>query len=471
MIDTRAEVNRILGKLEFSSGRALAKVVACAVFAGAVALLPTHAGLSEGGRWAFFILLFGGGLWVTEAIPAFAVALVIIGLEIAILGRPSGVFAQSAKDWEMFVMPWSSPLIWLFFGGLVLGSAAARTGLDRWFSGHVLYRFGSRPVSLLLGTMGVTFAFSMFMSNTASTAMMLAVIGPVIATLKQGDPFAKALLLGIPFAANLGGMATIIGTPPNAIVAGFLADIQPVNFTLWMVAGLPPALTVVGLVWLYLIRRYPCTTGEIDLSVLQNEADTRSNMPLWKRYLVMILFFLTVGLWMTGPIHGIPTPVVSFLPICVFAATGVITAREIRTLQWDVLLLITGGLSLGVAVTETGLANWLVSLLPIDSFGKTTFIFILAYLTAIISNFMSNTAAANILVPMGMVIGLGFEAQIVIPIALGASAAMCLPISTPPNALAYATGKLATKDFLVGGLVVGLLVPAMAVIWCTIIFG
>lgn len=154
----------------------------------------------------FFILLSAAGLWISEAIPAFSVALLVIAMEIYILGKPGGPFAESAKDWELFVQPWASPLIWLFFSGFVMASAASKTRLDRWLARHVLGWFGGRPSHVLLGLMMITFTFSMFMSNTATAAMMMAVLAPIVGSMDNRDPFGKAILLGVPFAANIGGM-------------------------------------------------------------------------------------------------------------------------------------------------------------------------------------------------------------------------------------------------------------------------
>lgn len=470
MLDTRREVFRQWGKLEFHSRRTLLKSIGCLALAAAVALLPAYAGLTEAARWTLFILVLGAGLWATEAIPSFSVALLIIALEILILGKPGGVFATGQNDWEMFVRPWASPIMWLFLGGLVLGEAAQVTGLDRLFSRYVLKWFGTTPSAVLLGSMGITFLFSMFMSNTATTAMMMSVMAPVVVSIKKDDPFARALLLGIPFAANVGGMGTIIGSPPNAIAAGMLTGAYPVDFIHWIVAGLPPALVLFVIAWLYLRSAYTPLAGTVDISGLDMGTRTGAQLPLWKRLMVMPVFVLTVGLWMTGSLHHIPTSVVSFIPITIFAVAGIITVHEIRHLHWDVLLLLAGGLSLGIAIKETGLAVWLVNQLPVHLFGQVAIAFFMSYLTMVLSNFMSHTAASNILVPIGMALAVGFEPRIVIPIALGASTAMCLPISTPPNAIAFAGGRLKTRDFLKGGLLMGLLGPAIAVLWCLWLF-
>jgi sodium-dependent dicarboxylate transporter 2/3/5 len=318
--------------------------------------------------------------------------------------------------------------------------------------------------------MGLTFIFSMFMSNTATTVMMLAVITPVVVNLEKDDPIIKGMMLAIPFAANLGGMGTIIGSPPNAIAAGAIANIYPINFAEWMLVGLPPAIFLGTIAWIYIIKKYPSQEEKIDLSELLDDSYQSAILPLWKKILVMLVFILTILLWLTTPLHGISTPVISFIPITIFASVRVIGVSDIRQLPWDVLLLLTGGLSLGLAVSKTGLAEWLVGGIPLSSGIVILIAFVFSYIATIISNFMSNTAASNILVPIGLAAAVGFEPQVVIPIALGASAAMCMPISTPPNALAYASEKLAIKDFISGGVVIGVIAPIVSVIWCIIVF-
>ncbi len=470
MLDTRREIRRLVGRLEFNSQRALKKTMPCLIVASLIAFLPNYSGLNPAAQWTLFILIFAAGLWITEAMPAFAVALVVIALEIAILGRVNGVFATGEKDWEIFVQPWSSPLIWLFFGGFILAAAATKTRLDRWLVRNVLARFGTHPPFVLFGLMSITFTFSMFMSNTATAAMMLAVITPVIAKLDKDDPFIKAILIGIPFSANLGGMGTIIGSPPNAIAAGAIADIYPINFAEWMLAGLPPAIILGAITWFYVLKRYPSKKGNIDLSELLDDSYQSAVLPLWKKLVVMFVFIITILLWLTTPLHGIPTSVISFIPITVFATVRVICVSDIRQLPWDVLLLMTGGLSLGVAVSKTGLAVWMVGELQLSTGAVIVLAFVFSYFATIISNFMSNTAAANIIIPIGLAAAVGFEPQVVVPIALGASAAMCMPISTPPNALAYASGKIEIKDFISGGLIIGILAPLISVLWCIFVF-
>ena len=467
LIASRREIRRLLGGLEVRTWQPLGWMLACLAAAAIGAFVPELPGLQPAGRWALFILLLAAGLWVTEAIPAFAVGLLVISLEIAILGRVGGPWAQDADDWKVFIEPWGSPLIWLFFGGFVLARGIQASGLDRWFSLSVLRRFGTAPASVLLGAMSVTFVFSMFASNTATAAMMVAVLGPGL--LRDDDPrFGKAMLLGVAFAANIGGMATLIGTPPNAIAAGALADRASIGFGRWMTLGFPPALVLLLLAWVFLRRRYPSNRRSIDVAGLSTDADG-SIMPRWRRVVVVLGIFSTIGLWLTEPLHGASPPVVAFVPLALFTVSGVLRTNDVRALEWDVLLLLAGGLALGVGVDRTGLADWLVTQLPIDAAGPLTIAAILAMATAVLSNFMSNTATANIVIPIGIALAPGAEAAVAVPIALAASAAMALPVSTPPNAIAFARGSLASRDFLVGGTLIGLTGTALVLGWTSLL--
>ncbi len=410
-------------------------------------------GLSDAGRVSLGILLLAALLWMTEAMPAFAVSLLVIGLQIAILGRPGGVWAAEGdtRAWTRFVADWASPVMWLFLGGFVMARACTKTGLDRWLAGLLLGRFTDRPAHLLAGVMGVTFAFGMFISNTATAAMMVAVISPLIAALPKESRLAPALLLGVGLTANLGGIGTIIGTPPNAIAVEQIPDALRPDFFGWMLMAMPPALFLVGLMYLWLwwmIRREPGV--EVDLS----EKAPPDTELLLKRLIVMAVFAVTVTLWMSEALLKIPPAVVSFVPIVALAVFGVISADDIRKLPWDVLLLLAGGLSLGTGVQATGLAHWLAGWMP-SGFPPlaTAAAFCLAGVA--LSNVMSsNTATAAMLVPIGTgMVGPEEVPLVAIGIALGCSAAMILPVSTPPNAIVYSTGRLKARDFLVPGLI------------------
>jgi solute carrier family 13 (sodium-dependent dicarboxylate transporter), member 2/3/5 len=466
--DTRRAARRFVEAVEFDDVGALLRVLGCLLVAGVTAFLPDWQGLDPAARRCLFILVLAAGLWATEAIPAFAVALLVIGLSILLLGRPDGVlFGPDEPDrWQIFIAPLASPLIWLFLAGFILAEAASRTGLDRTLAGIVFHAAGSRATAVLISTMGITFVLSMFMSNTATAAMMIAVITPVLRTLPAGHPFRPALPLGIAVAANVGGMGTLIGTPPNAIAAGFISRTgTEVSFLNWMLLALPPAVLLATVLGGYLVYRYRAAGLYLDRRALASAEETGPRAPAWQRGIVVMVFAVTLGLWMFGPA---PVAVVAFVPITVLSVTGVIGIAEIRQLRWDVLILMTGGLSLGVAVTESGLAAWIVDGLPLQDLGLVGAAVAFALLTAALSNFMSNTAAANILVPLGAAAAIGVGgAPGILPviIALSASSAMCMPIATPPNAIAYSTGEMNTRAFLVPGLILAFATPLLTVPW------
>ncbi|MBX3272337.1 MAG: SLC13/DASS family transporter [Sandaracinaceae bacterium] len=472
MIASRRNAARVIGRLEVSSWRRIGIALACLALAAAITLVPPYPDLPDAARWALFITVLAAGLWITEAISAFAVGLLVIGLSVAILGRPGGVFAQDEETWKIFLEPWGSPLIWLFFGGFVLARGISRSRLDAWLSLAVLRRFGASPSRVLFGAMGVTFAFSMFASNTATSAMMIATLAPVVAAYR-GQGFAKALLIGVAFAANLGGMATLIGTPPNAIAAGLLATRAPIGFAKFMVVGLPVGLISLMIAWRFLVWTLGSERAPIDLSALERPAREQSALPAWRRLVVIGTALVTVVLWMTEPLHGIMPPVVALVPVTALTVSGVLGSADIRGLEWDVLLLLAGGLTLGVAVSRTGLADYLVRTLPVEGASPLALAAVLALATAVLSNFMSNTATANIVAPIGLALAgaSGAEAPVVVAIGLSASAAMALPISTPPNAIAFASGELTTRDFIPLGVLVGAVATALGVLWSALVLG
>jgi sodium-dependent dicarboxylate transporter 2/3/5 len=272
-------------------------------------------------------------------------------------------------------------------------------------------------------------------------------------------------------------MGTIIGTPPNAIASGLLEDVRPVDFLTWMLFGLPPAILLVAGLWFVLRRQVRTARFSLSPDCMENESEgeeetnpASESLPRWQRWMVLFVFVATVALWLSGSWHGIPTAVVSFVPIVILSITGVIRGVDIRNLDWDILILLAGGLSLGVGVSESGLAEWLAGRLGELAIPPMAMAMVFGLLTLLLSNFMSNTAAANILIPIGIAAGAasgGSEeaAAFAIPMALSASAAMCLPISTPPNAIAYASGRIQAKDFLLPGAVIGLLAVPLTTLW------
>lgn len=446
------------------------------LFALSVAFIPEYS-LSKEGVFTLFILLFAAGLWMTEAIPAFAVSLLVIALEIVLLGFSDFDFASGSKEWEVYLKPWSSPLIFLFLAGFIMASAASKTKLDLWLAKKVLFFVGGRPKNIISGLIGVTFVLSMFVSNTATAAMMLTVLTPLLLHVNQANPFAKAMLLSVVVGANIGGMATIIGTPPNAIAVGILGANAP-TFIGWMGYALVPSVLMALILRYVILKLYPSTEPFIDIRSIKEvehfDDSTKKfskipTVPSWKKKVTIILFTLTVGLWLTGPLHHIPTTVVSLVPIIGFTLFGILDADDICRIRWDVIILIVGGLSLGLGVSNTGLDLWLASFVPTQTLGMLMVVVVFSYLVVLVSNFMSNTAAANIMLPIVIAIATTVSTEsseiAVIAVALCASFAMILPVSTPPNAIMYSSNKVQAKDFLILGVVAALLGPIITISW------
>ena len=478
MIDSRQGIRKF-AELDATENRKerLIRFAVSLVIALAAAYLPAYEGLGDAARTTFFILLFAAGLWLSEAIPAFAVSFLIIALEIVLLG----LMPEEGTHWEHFLSPWASPLVFLFLAGFIMAGAASKTHLDIWMAKRVLFFVGNRPENIMTGMIAVTFTLSMFISNTATAALIVSILFPMLATMRPDNPYKKGLLLAVTMAANIGGMGTIIGTPPNAIATGLLGEQAP-SFIGWMALALPPAVLMVFALRFFLLKYYPSNEERIDLGALHGVDHTddtsganaaAARVPSWKKSAVVLTFTVTVLIWLTGPLHSIPTTVVSFLPIVVFTMLGILDADDIRKLNWDVIILIVGGLSLGSAVSSSGLDTWIAGVFAELTLPLLVLIPIFAYLMVLLSNFMSNTAAANILLPLvaavAVVLGNDSPVLAVVTVALSASLAMALPVSTPPNAIVFASGLLKSRDFWLMGMLAGVFGPLLILGWVYLI--
>lgn len=437
--------------------------------AAAVSLwVPESELFDPAARRALFILLFAAFLWMSDAMPAFSVGILIIALKILLLGQAGGVYATTERDWEEFVAVMGHPLVWLFFGGFVLAAGMAATGIDRWIATRILAKFGSSTNRLLIGLMLTAFGLSMLMSNTATTAMMLAILAPLLIN-KKGSDTARALVLGVAVAANLGGMGSLIGTPPNAIAVGTLLDTPngpEIGFLDWLIIGLPPALLLLGASAVMIKLFYKLDDEPL---VLPDQEVRNVVIPRWQTITVTATLFVTVGLWLTSEWHRAPTAAISFVPIVMFTTTGILTTQRIRGLPYDVLFMLAGGLALGQTVSSTGLSLWIADLIPTGDIAPMLIVLLFAYLTVLLSNFMSNTAAATVLIPIGITVAETMPGVIAVTVALAASTAMLLPVATPPNAMAFASGHLETRDFVRMGIIIGLGAPLLVIAWLNIV--
>jgi sodium-dependent dicarboxylate transporter 2/3/5 len=460
-----------LRKINFSIKHAVSRFFISFVLSFLIAYIPSYEALSSEACSMLFILSFSAFLWMTGAIPSFAVSFLIIALEILLLGYPDLNFDSNSKEWLYYLKPWSSPLIFLFLAGFILAIAASKTKLDLWLAKKVLFFFGNSPNNILTGLMLITFVLSMFISNTATAAMMMTMLIPILKNMKESNPFQKGIILAVVVAANLGGMGTIIGTPPNAIAVGILGDNAP-SFLEWMIMALPPGILILLILRWVILKKYTSTEKIINIDKIKKiphyddsttDFSKIPTIPSWKKSLVILVFIITILLWLTGPLHLVPTTVVALFPIVIFTIFGIITSDDIKEIRWDVIILIIGGLALGSGVVKTGLDEWLGLQINLQNLNLFLIVCLFSMIVIWVSNFMSNTAATNIMLPLIVALvssmGESIVSYVVISVALCASCAMVLPVSTPPNAIAFSTGKLNAKDFMFIGLVAAIVGP------------
>lgn len=417
-------------------------------------------------NYVFFLSILAIGLWVTEAIPPFAVGIFIIAGLLLGFGTDFILEEEYKTPVEMYLGTWTSNVIWLLLGGFFLAEGMSIVSLDRSLFKFTLDKFGTDPNKLLLGLMLTTAVASMVMSNTATTAMMISSILPLARLMGKDSEYTKALLVGIPAAATLGGMGTIIGSTPNAIAVGALQE-KGINITFidWMIFGIPTAFISIFIFWKFLTKKLHLDDVKLDLSDILSKSGAK---PGFERNAVIFTLFVTVSMWLTEPIHGIPIAATSAIPIVLLTLFQVIKAEDVRRLPWDTLMLVAGGLALGIAMVDVGLTDIImdqISKLPIPFVGVAIVFSIIAVL---ISNIMSNTAAASILVPLGLSLpGIwGFAVPLIV--ALSCSSALLLPVSTPSNAISFSTGMVEQKSFRPGGLLMILLGPVLAFVTVTL---
>jgi solute carrier family 13 (sodium-dependent dicarboxylate transporter), member 2/3/5 len=416
-------------------------------------LLLDVPGLDPAGERMLAIFLLAIVLWVTEAVPLVATAVGVILLEVLLLSDQALVPLDGTPlPAAAYFAALADPVIVLFLGGFLIADGAAKFGLDRTLAAILLRPFVGTARRTVLGLMLITALLSMFVSNTATTATMFAVVIPVLAALPPGRT-RTGLALSIPIAANVGGIGTPVGSPPNAIALGALtAQGEGVSFIGWMLLAVPLMLVVLAFSWWLVTRRYIPADLTFDLDLTTRVDRSRPAR------LFTIVAAGTILLWLTEPLHGIASSTVGFIPVVLLLATRVVDGDDIRALQWPVLWLVGGGIALGVGIGASGLDAWLVGLVAWEALPLTALLLLLVALGLGLSTVISNSATANLLIPLALSLATGLPIDptaIGVLIALACSLAMALPISTPPNAIAYATGEVPQSEMATTGLAIG----------------
>ncbi|MFT4581098.1 MAG: sodium-dependent dicarboxylate transporter 2/3/5 [Gammaproteobacteria bacterium] len=430
--------------------------------------------INYGARVAIALAVWMAFWWITEAIPMAVTALLPL-IVFPILGI--GSFKASAQAY-------AHPLIFLFLGGFIVSIALQKWGLHRRFAVSLLRRVGNEPAQLVGGFMLATAVLSMWMSNTATTIMMLPIALSVIGGRSDNTEFAKCLLLGIAYSASIGGMATLIGTPPNLFVASYFNDVLQIDigFLRWMLIGVPCSVILLPSAWLYLTRfRFVLTrsANSVDQSVsgaglVWRELDFAARATL-------IIFLALVSAWLLRPLVK-DICVLGYFPFINFsdAAIALIAAATLfafpvdveqrkfildwadtRDLPWGTLILFGGGLSLAASINSTGadqvIGQW-ISRTP--GYSPIVLIAMIVALVIFLTELTSNIATTATLVPVLAASAplLGLDVEVVVPlIALAASCAFMLPVATPPNAIIFSSGLISGTDMAKAGLMMNVL--------------
>ena len=419
------------------------------------------------------IFVFTALMWMFEIIPTWTTSVISIVIMLLTISdsciwfmKGSGIPAEMGTfvSYKSILATFADPVIMLFLGGFVLAIATTKVGLDVQLARALLKPFGKKSEFVLLGFLMVIGLFSMFMSNTATAAMMLTFLAPVLRTLPpDGKGRTVERCVSIPIAANLGGIGTPIGTPPNAIALGYLNDSLHlgVGFGEWMLVMVPVrdshAPDFLGCCSLCF---FPFKQKTIELRIEGTHQKTCVRM--W----VYVTFAVTIILWMLDRVTGINSNVVAMIPVGVFAVTGILTKEDLKEINWSVLWMVAGGFALGLALQSTGLAEHLVNSIPFGQWMPVAVVLVSGFIGYFISNFISNTAAANLIVPIMSAVGVGMGDSLLavgglktllVGVVLCTSLAMLFPISTPPNALAHSTGLVTTKDMVKVGILIGVI--------------
>lgn len=420
------------------------------------------------------VFAFAFAMWVTEAVPSWTSSVLVIVLLLLTCSNGSISFlkVEGVKmiSYKSLMYAFADPTIMLFLGGFVIAAVASKMGVDVQLAKALLKLFGKKSEFVLLGFLLVTGLFSMFISNTATAAMMLTFMAPVLRHMPVDGKGKIALAMAIPIGANIGGIATPIGTPPNAIALKFLNDPEGLNLGIgfgdWFGVMFPYALVLLLIAWALLMLLFPFKKKTIEL-VLEGETNHG-----WQLTVTYITMAVTIFLWMFDKVTGLNANIVAMIPIAIFCVTGIFTKEDLNQINWSVLWLVAGGFALGTALYETGLDKHLIEAIPFQTWSPIVVIIAASVVCWILSNIIANTAAANLLIPVmvtlavgmrEMLVPFGGETTMLLSVTLAASLAMCLPISTPPNAIAYSTGMIETKDMMKVGVIMGIVGLVLAI--------
>ncbi len=387
-------------------------------------------------------------LWVSEAIPLYVSALLGSFLLLAL-----GDFSAQ----EIF-NPYFDPVIVLFLGGFILARGMQKYRIDHRVAHEILKRMGDRPLVFVLGLMLVTAFLSMWMSNTAAAAIMIPIS---IIVLKENhlfhrqSRFARGAVLAVAYAATIGGIGSLVGSPPNAIAAKYLGEQGiSLDFVEWMIKALPFVVLALVFTWFLLFLFNRPEIEKIEFAYEEKRLDRSQK-------LIVIVFLVTVIGWLTTKYSGLSSATVALIPVISLFALRLLDESDLGQISWPTLLLFGGGLSLGSAVNRVDIDLWLATLVQGWIGGIPLFVtlLILVFFGILVTMVASNTASAAILIPLMLPLsaGLGIDMKsIALLVAIGVSLDFMMPVGTPPSAIAYSTGVVSVREMIRNGFMVNI---------------
>ena len=451
-------------------------VLAGTILGVGIIMSPTPESIPPQAWKVFGVAVWMAFWWLSEALPISVTALMPL-----IVFPVLGLF-----DFKTSAASYAHPLIFLFMGGFIIAKAIEVWNLHRRIALLIVRAFGTRPDYLIAGFMLATATLSMWVSNTATTVMMLPIAISIIGVLNEKeDPeiaanTATALLLGIAYSASIGGVGTLVGTPPNALLAAFAQERLgiEIGFTNWMAIGMPVVFIMLPLTWL-LLTRVTCSVARRPIpgadQAIKMEIEALGPMSIEEKR-VLAVFVLTALSWMFRPVITEIFPGVGLtdsgvaligavslfiIPTGKGDGNSLLTWPNAVSLPWGVLLLFGGGLSLAGAISKSGLADTIGgSLSGLE--GVPTIILIAAVTTLIVflTEITSNTATTAVFLPIGAALAAGMgiaPLELTIPVALAASCAFMMPVATPPNAIVFASERLTVMQMAKAGVLLNLI--------------